>query len=688
MAQSGYTPLVLYSSGTAAAQPLAANLALGELALNHADGKLYYKNSGGTVLSISGGVTTLTFGTTGLTPSTATAGAITVAGTLVAANGGTSFSTYAAGDLIYASAVNTLAKRTIGTNGYVLTVSGGLPTWAAPTGGVTTFQTSLSGLTPSTATSGAVTLGGTLGAAGGGTGLTSYAIGDINYASATTTISKLTIGSANQIMNVNTGATAPQWTGLSSLIDTVFTASAQGTVLYRGASNWVALGPGTNGQFLTSGGAAANVSWTTGASSGVTSITFGSTGLTPSTASTGAVTVAGTLGVGFGGTGFATYSIGDTIYASGATAFTKRAIGSAYQISAVNAGATAPTWQGLSSLIDNALSASTQGQVLYRNASAWVPLAVGTSGQVLTSGGAGANISWTTAAGGLTGFTAALNTAAPNATNNVSSLTASGGTANQFIAIAPKGTGGITAAIPDSAVTGGNVRGTNSVDLQTTRSAATQVANGNNSVIIGGNNNTASGTNAVVLGGTSNTASATGSLVAGEQSTANSTYGLAFGNYATSRAIVGYKGFAPAAPIASAVGVNQQGFLSVGVQTTDATPTILRSNTSAAASTNQLYVPLNGIVTFQILVACGITGASNAKAWKFEGAAKKGSTEATTTFVGALTKTVIGADAGASTWDVAVTANTTTGAITITATGQAGTTIRWNASIVTSEVSY
>lgn len=687
MAQSGYTPLVLYSSGTAAAQPLAANLALGELALNHADGKLYYKNSGGTVLSISGGVTTLTFGTTGLTPSTATAGAITVAGTLVAANGGTSFSTYAAGDLIYASALNTLAKRTIGTNGHVLTVSSGLPVWAAPTG-VTTFSAGTTGLTPSTATSGAVSLAGTLGAGFGGTGLSTYAVGDIPYASAITpTISKLTIGTANQIMNVNSGATAPQWTGLSSLIDTVFTASTQGTVLYRGASNWVALGPGTNGQFLTSGGAAANVSWTTGASSGVTSITFGSTGLTPSTATTGAVTVAGTLGVGFGGTGFATYTAGDTIYASGATAFTKVAIGSAYQISAVNAGGTAPSWQGLSSLIDNALSASTQGQVLYRGASAWVPLAVGTNGQVLTSGGAAANISWTTI-GGLTGFTAALNTAAPNATNNVSSLTASGGTANQFAAFAPKGTGGILAAIPDSTATGGNVRGTNSVDLQTTRSAATQVANGNNSVIIGGNNNTASGTNGVVLGGISNTASGTASLVAGEQSIANSTYGQAFGGYATSRAIVGYSGYAPAAPIASAVGVNQQGFMSVGVQTTDATPTILRSNTSAAASTNQLYVPLNGIVTFQILVACGITGASNAKAWKFEGAAKKGATEATTIFVGALTKTVIGADAGASTWDVAVTANTTTGAITITATGQAATTIRWNASIVTSEVSY
>ena len=36
------------------------------------------------------------------------------------------------GDLIYASAANTPARRGIGSTGQVLTVSGGLPTWAAP----------------------------------------------------------------------------------------------------------------------------------------------------------------------------------------------------------------------------------------------------------------------------------------------------------------------------------------------------------------------------------------------------------------------------------------------------------------------------------------------------------------------------------------------------------------------------
>jgi hypothetical protein len=39
------------------------------------------------------------------------------------------------GDLIYASAANTPARRGIGSTGQVLTVSDGLPTWATPAGG-------------------------------------------------------------------------------------------------------------------------------------------------------------------------------------------------------------------------------------------------------------------------------------------------------------------------------------------------------------------------------------------------------------------------------------------------------------------------------------------------------------------------------------------------------------------------
>ena len=62
--------------------------------------------------------------------------------------GGTGLTSYTTGDLLYASATNTLSKLTIGTTGYTLTVAGGIPTWKPPyvrtsftaTGGQTTFS--------------------------------------------------------------------------------------------------------------------------------------------------------------------------------------------------------------------------------------------------------------------------------------------------------------------------------------------------------------------------------------------------------------------------------------------------------------------------------------------------------------------------------------------------------------------
>lgn len=54
MAASGYTPISLYYSTTAAAAPVAGNLVNGELAINITDGKLYYKDNTGTVKVIAG----------------------------------------------------------------------------------------------------------------------------------------------------------------------------------------------------------------------------------------------------------------------------------------------------------------------------------------------------------------------------------------------------------------------------------------------------------------------------------------------------------------------------------------------------------------------------------------------------------------------------------------------------------
>ena len=64
-----------------------------------------------------------------------------VTGVLGSSNGGTGFSTYTTGDLIYSSATNTLSKLAIGANGYTLQSNGTTLVWAAAgTGTVTSVS--------------------------------------------------------------------------------------------------------------------------------------------------------------------------------------------------------------------------------------------------------------------------------------------------------------------------------------------------------------------------------------------------------------------------------------------------------------------------------------------------------------------------------------------------------------------
>ena len=61
----------------------------------------------------------------------------------------------------------------------------------------------------------------------------------------------------------------------------------------------------------------------------------------------------------------------------------------------VNAGATGLQFAGISQVLD--LLGATQGSLLYRSAAGWVVLAPGAAGQLLSSGGAAANPAWANA---------------------------------------------------------------------------------------------------------------------------------------------------------------------------------------------------------------------------------------------------------------------------------------------------
>jgi hypothetical protein len=169
----------------------------------------------GNVL-LSGGVTTApAYGKVGLTTH--------VTGTLPVANGGTSFASYTAGDLLYATGATTLTRLAIGASGAY-----------ARSNGVGVLWSTL--LLPNAG-----------------------AQGEIPVVSALNTITQLAVGTAGQFLrSAGVGATVTWST-------TIFpNAATQGNVLVASAANTYSnVAVGTAGQLLRSGGAGVTPAWST-----------------------------------------------------------------------------------------------------------------------------------------------------------------------------------------------------------------------------------------------------------------------------------------------------------------------------------------------------------------------------------------------------------------------------------------
>ena len=317
--------------------------------------------------------------------------------------------------------------------------------------------------------------------------------------------------------------------------------------------------------------------------------------------------------------------------------------------------------------------------------------------------------------------TFALSSASPNATVNVSSMTPSTATANSDLALVPKGNGALLAQVPTGTTAGGNKRGTYAVDLVRFRLNAANVASGDYSflgggydnkasafysAVAGGQGNFATGNSSFVGGGIDNQANNLSSVVAGgrlnvasgdysavgggREHIANSAFSTVSGGaYGSTRGVIGYHAFpacnGPILPVPG--GLSQAGLLVLGAETTDATPTVIRSNTSAASTTNQLILPNNSAYYVFGYAIANVTGAGDTKSWIMSATIKRGANAASTTVVGSLVASQQG-DAGASTWAAALTADTTNGGLAVTVTGQAGTTIRWVCKLETTEVTY
>lgn len=327
----------------------------------------------------------------------------------------------------------------------------------------------------------------------------------------------------------------------------------------------------------------------------------------------------------------------------------------------------------------------------------------------------------------ITGWTQSLNVSSPNDTVNASRFLASGGTTNQDAVIQPKGTGAVLAQLPDGTAVGGNKRGGNAVDFQTSRSAATGVASGEFSfigggdsnlvnatassivggsgnqcshnytfiggggsneaqqsytAILGGVSNIASANAAAILGGSTNTASgAHSSTLGGENNLANASHSTASGYYSSTKGIIG--AFVHASGQFSNRGDAQRMSLILRAATADATPTVLTSDAQAAAATNQ--ATLEDSSAYLVNVRVVAKSSADRAAYSTDVLIYRDSGAASTTVQGSPTVTTLFNSVGAAAWVVAVAADTTNGALKVTVTGAAATTIRWVCEVRTIE---
>lgn len=326
------------------------------------------------------------------------------------------------------------------------------------------------------------------------------------------------------------------------------------------------------------------------------------------------------------------------------------------------------------------------------------------------------------ASGGLTYFTEAQSTAAPNATINVDSLTAVASTANADFAIVSKGNGSIMFGVPNNATSGGNKRGINSVDLQKYRSAADQVVGGDASSQVGAENKTvgafsgtygngnANNANYTHVLGRANTANGGSSILVGQFNSNSGTACGAFGhsnslsndnqyaigaynslgnqnsiaigrscsdNGTNGRIVIGIAAFV--------AGDTQKSIFSLSKRTTDATQTSLTLAASPYQGATSVRIADNSAYRFKGTIIGKQSASTNICAWDIDGLIVRGVGAATTSLVLSNINLVQNTPA----WGTPIlSADTTQGCLKVDVIGKAATNIQWTAMIETTEVIY
>lgn len=329
---------------------------------------------------------------TGTSPIVVTGTAISL-DTVPVAKGGTNLTSYTSGDMIYATGSTTLSKLAVGSSGYPLIVSGGLPAW----GSLDMAGAGVSGVLPESH---------------GGTNQSSYATGDTLYASASNTLSKLSgntsttrkflsqtgTGSASQAPTWDTVAASDITSGTLAVArgGTGLSSYAVGDIVYASGTGTLAgLADVATGNVLLSGGTN-------------TAPSYGKVNL--------GTHIAGTLPIANGGTGQTTAQAAMNALAGAVTSgYYLRGNGTNVVMAAISAG-DVPTLNqnttGSAGSVVNALTVNSGGagdaSGMTFNGSAAKTISYNTVGAPSTTG-TNASGTWSISISGAAGSVAAAN---------------------------------------------------------------------------------------------------------------------------------------------------------------------------------------------------------------------------------------------------------------------------------------
>ena len=263
--------------------------------------------------------------------------------------------------------------------------------------------------------------------------------------------------------------------------------------------------------------------------------------------------------------------------------------------------------------------------------------------------------------------------ATTSTSNSVTIAVDHAGQTNSALVLNPMGTGAlILGPPPDGTSTGGNARGANAIDLQLSRSAATQVASGQYASCMG----------------YANTASATASVAMGQNCSASGASSVAMGSSTSASSLAGFSSGIFA--LSNRIGMWARG-LAVGKQaaqmvlaavTSGSTPTEATTNASgptgtAITTSNRIILLPNQVIMVDAYFIGTTSAGAVAAAFHRRCVIRRNATTSTTRVGAAQTIGTDIKDAGASAWDATLAADDTNEALQCIVTGAAATTIEW-----------